>query len=147
VSQALLNTSRLVRYPTRAYKGWIPMPDLISMADFDEVSVFAGELKSSDTGIFSENLMVLPLRQALPSEAARAIIGREGLRPADASDLIAFSIRYPEVQRRSRIVALEAGPSRFIAYLFGNKQSRILAVGREHWIWSPEFNFLVAPLD
>ncbi len=86
------------------------------------------------------------LNRNATSDEALAAMEREGLRPATFAELLAFSLKYPELQRQFPIVALGSSAlirgDRRVPYLDGHSRVRNL---RLNWVgraWNADCRFL-----
>ena len=72
--------------------------------------------------------------RAIPTEDALRELNRQGYRPAELRELLAFGEKYPDVQREFPIVALgsvwqDRGGDRGVPYLYGGSSGRDLGLG------------------
>ena len=78
---------------------------------------------------YKASVKLFPFEFGSNSEQAIALMDREGFRPANSLEILAFGALYPELQRKVEITALgsirlDARYVRYVLCLCGNRKSR-----------------------
>ena len=127
----------------------LSVESLVAQGKYDWKSSYITSKNFSTTrkGEATLNLELVPLNQVLTSEEVIAELKKQGLRPAELHELLAFGAKYPDEQKKYLIVALGSvwrdwSGDRGVAYLYGGCDERGLSLHFFVRRWSVYRRFL-----
>ncbi|GEM_PF-2246274 len=102
-----------------------------SKFDWKNDDINSKNFQTERKGRFKQIAYLINFNKNMTSEAVIQELDKLGLRPADIHELLAFSIKYPDIQRRFPILALASRLRRWrggvrVSYLYGSASGRDL---------------------
>ena len=127
----------------------LSVESLVAQGKYDWKSSYITSKNFSTTrkGEATLNLELVPLNQVLTSEEVIAELKKQGLRPAELHELLAFGAKYPDEQRKYPIVALGSvwrywDGYRHVPYLWRDGSERNLNLNYFVLRWLGHYRFL-----
>ncbi len=106
-------------YPVAVpYKGNATIKELLAAGKYDWTNddITDAHFPQEREGDESMNIELVHLNRNLSTKKALAKLDKQGMRPANAAELLAFGAKYPQMQRRFPIVALGQQWRRRVGY-------------------------------